>query len=92
MQSEPQHLHLISDSTGETVNAMARAALARFDREPVVHLTVFVRNMADVDAAIVKMRAYRGFVLYTLADPGLRAALEARLPRKACPRSRPSIR
>lgn len=72
-----RHLHLISDSTGETVHAMARAALARFgDVQVTLHHTVFVRNAADVAAAITQMRAYGGFVLYTLADPGLRTMLE----------------
>lgn len=77
MEPETKHLHLISDSTGETIDAMAKAALARFtDAAPVVHQTVFVRNATDVDTAITNMRAHGGFVLYTLSDPKLRQMLE----------------
>ena len=71
-----RHLHLISDSTGETVNAVLRAALARFgDPDPELHFTVFVRNRADIDKALVAIRETPGLVIYTLADPRLRADL-----------------
>ena len=69
-------LHLISDSTGETLNAVLRAALARFsDVEHDLHVTVFVRNQADLDAALATVRARPGLVIYTLADPQLRQRL-----------------
>ena len=74
--SGQHHLHLISDSTGETVNAVLRAALARFGNpDPELHFTVFVRNRGDIDKALVAVRATPGLVLYTLADPQLRAYL-----------------
>ena len=63
------HIHLVSDSTGETVNAVFRAAMARFpDQKPQVHLTVFIRNEADLDEAIANIEAHPGLVIYTLAD------------------------
>ena len=42
------HLHLISDSTGEALHALARAALAPFPHqaETTIHLSVFVRHWA----------------------------------------------
>ena len=57
------HIHLVSDSTGETVNAVFRAAMARFpDQKPQVHLTVFIRNEAgeviSPGTAIVRFRAH----------------------------------
>lgn len=70
------HLHLISDSTGETVSAVLRASLAKFDDvDPLLHVTVFVRNRPDLDAALDQVSRYPGLVIYTLADPGLHGHL-----------------
>lgn len=70
-------LHLISDSTGETLGAMVRACLARFEGAEVELLTsVFVRSSADMDAALARVRARPGLVLFTIVDPDLRARLE----------------
>ncbi len=73
----PQHhLHLISDSTGETVDAVLRAALARFgDVDHELHVTVFVRNQADIDRAFQMVDRDPGLVIYTLADPQLQTYL-----------------
>jgi hypothetical protein len=39
------HIHLVSDSTGETLNAMARAVCARFtDILPIEHIYALVRS------------------------------------------------
>ena len=39
------HIHLVSDSTGETLNAMARAVCARFtDILPIEHIYAPVRS------------------------------------------------
>ena len=47
------HLHLISDSTGETAGAVARAALSQFDRvEPVEHSWALVRTRRQIDAVM----------------------------------------
>ena len=72
------HLHLISDSTGETAGAVARAALAQFDRmEPVEHIWALVRTAGQIERILASVRCNPGVVLYTLVEPGLRAALEA---------------
>ena len=74
--TDTQHIHLISDSTGETVNAVFRAALARFsDASPEVHVTVFVRSRDKLDAALDLVHQHRGLVVYTLADADLRKTL-----------------
>jgi regulator of PEP synthase PpsR (kinase-PPPase family) len=67
------HLHLISDSTGETLHALARAALAPFgDTELVeIHLAVFVRSDRDLAAALDEVRTRPGLVWYTAVDPEL---------------------
>ncbi len=71
------HLHLISDSTGETANAVARAALAQFERvEPVEHSWALVRTAGQIDRVLGAIRRNPGIVLYTLVEPDLSAALE----------------
>lgn len=74
--SKTYHLHLISDSTGETVSAVLRAALARFDTDdPELHVTIFVRNQTDLDEALAQAVAAPGLIIYTLSDPILQAHL-----------------
>ena len=76
MSDSQKHLHLISDSTGETIRAIVHAAMARFqDKDVTSHLSVFVRNMSDLDEALVKLRANPGLVVFTLSDPHLHKTL-----------------
>ncbi len=73
------HLHLISDSTGETLNAVAKAACAQFDMgRPVEHFHPLVRNRKQLDRAMVEVEAAPGLVLHTIVNAELREALEAR--------------
>lgn len=70
------HVHLLSDSTGETLHMIARAALAPFpDVTPSVHTSVFIRSIEDVDKAIKRVREFPGLIVYTLADAELRQHL-----------------
>lgn len=71
------HLHLISDSTGETVSMVARACLAQF--EDVVaenHNWTLVRQDEQLEEILESIEENRGFVLYTLIDTNLRLKLE----------------
>ncbi len=71
------HLHLISDSTGETPTLVGRASLAQFqDIQAIEHLWNMVRNRKQVDEALAGIGAHKGFVLYTIIDPNLRKVLE----------------
>jgi regulator of PEP synthase PpsR (kinase-PPPase family) len=73
----PFHLHLISDSTGETVVTVARASLVQFDGlRAVEHMWTMIRNSNQVAEALAGIKARPGFVLYTLVNPELRKALE----------------
>jgi regulator of PEP synthase PpsR (kinase-PPPase family) len=76
--SVAHHLHLISDSTGETLHALARAALAPFDDEvsATVHLSVFVRTPRDLEVALEAVRASPGLVWFTVVDPAMQAQIE----------------
>jgi len=80
------HIHLISDSTGETVQTMARAALAVFEAEQVaIHVSVFVRSRGDLDAAIDSLRADPGLVCFTMVNTEHRQRLEAECNRLGQP-------
>ncbi|HSZ52952.1 MAG TPA: pyruvate, water dikinase regulatory protein [Caulobacteraceae bacterium] len=72
------HLHLVSDSTGETLNAMARAACARFnDVLEIEHIYALVRSAHQVDRVLKEIAEAPGVVLHTIVDQSLRDALEA---------------
>ncbi|HEY2049210.1 MAG TPA: pyruvate, water dikinase regulatory protein [Caulobacteraceae bacterium] len=72
------HLHLVSDSTGETLNAMARAACARFNNVlEIEHIYALVRSAAQVERVLKEIAEAPGVVLHTIVDQSLRDALEA---------------
>ena len=71
------HLHLVSDSTGETVTTVARAGMSQFDGVvPVEHVWSFVRTRAQVDQVLSMVKALPGLVIFTLVSPDLRRALQ----------------
>ncbi|HEC14751.1 MAG TPA: kinase/pyrophosphorylase [Rhodospirillales bacterium] len=71
------NLHLVSDSTGETVITVARACLVQFDDvKPKEFIWRMVRNRAQVDDIIEGVKKNPGFVLYTLVNEETRDALE----------------
>ncbi|HUF55796.1 MAG TPA: pyruvate, water dikinase regulatory protein [Thermohalobaculum sp.] len=76
-QTARHHIHLISDSTGETLHAMARAGLALFtDPDAALHVSVFVRSERDLDIALETVREHPGLVLHTVIDPDHRRRIE----------------
>ena len=71
------HVHLVSDSTGETLNAMARAVCAQFDNVlPIEHIYALVRSPRQLERALADIEDAPGIVIHTIFDEGLRAALE----------------
>ncbi len=73
------HLHLVSDSTGETLNAVAKAACAQFDMgRPLEHFYPLVRNRKQLERALVELAAAPGLVLHTIVNDELRSILETR--------------
>ena len=71
------HIHLVSDSTGETLNAMARAVCARFDDVlPIEHIYSLVRSQRQLERVLQEVAGAPGVVLHTIVDKELRAALE----------------
>lgn len=70
------HLHLISDSTGDTLNTMANAALAQFENVDVaVHAYALVRSEHQLSRALDHVATMPGLVFYTLANPVLHRKL-----------------
>ncbi|WP_374390876.1 pyruvate, water dikinase regulatory protein [Brevundimonas sp.] len=71
------HVHLVSDSTGETLNAMAKAVTARFDGViPIEHIYALVRSSKQMARVLEEIEAAPGVVLHTLVDRELREQLE----------------
>ncbi|HEY1879024.1 MAG TPA: pyruvate, water dikinase regulatory protein [Caulobacteraceae bacterium] len=72
------HVHLVSDSTGETLNAMARAVCARFNNVlPIEHIYALVRSQKQLERALGEISEAPGVVLHTIVDQALRSALES---------------
>jgi len=73
------HLHLLSDSTGETLENIAKAALAQYDDvETVRHFWPMVRTEAHLERILTEIALNPGLVVYTLVNPATRRILEAR--------------
>ena len=73
------HLHLVSDSTGETLNAVAKAACAQFEMgRPIEHFYPLVRNRKQLERAIAEIETAPGLVLHTMVNAELRQVLEVR--------------
>jgi regulator of PEP synthase PpsR (kinase-PPPase family) len=71
------HLHLVSDSTGDTVHSVARACLVQFDEaEAIEHVWSMVRTQSQLERVIAGVEANPGIVLYTLVNDALRQALQ----------------
>jgi hypothetical protein len=71
------HLHLISDSTGETLITVARAAAAQYTAVvPVEHMHPLVRSNKQLDRVLNEIEATPGIVLYTLLEEDLVERLE----------------
>jgi len=73
------HLHLLSDSTGETLENIAKAALAQFDDvQTVRHFWPMVRTEAHLERILQEIAQNPGLVIFTLVNAGTRRILEQR--------------
>ncbi|MDB5559910.1 MAG: phosphoenolpyruvate synthase regulatory protein [Enterovirga sp.] len=80
------HLHLVSDSTGETLIAVARAATAQYEGVSAIeHVYPLVRSSKQLDRVIAEIDAAPGLVLYTLVDRDLAGRLEEACRATGCP-------
>lgn len=73
------HVHLVSDSTGETLNAMLKATASQFAAaKPLEHIYALIRSRAQMEKTLAEIEASPGLVLYTVINPELRRLLEIR--------------
>ena len=71
------NIHLLSDSTGETLENIAKATVAQFDGvEPVKHFWPMVRNEDHLKRILKDVSAHPGLVLYTISKAELRELVE----------------
>ena len=70
-------LHMVSDSTGDTVASVARAALERLDgAEATERMWSMVRSREQIASVIARLASERGPVLSTLGSESLKVELE----------------
>jgi len=80
------HVHLVSDSTGETLVAMMKASTAQFRNATALeHLHTLVRSERQMEATLTEIEAKPGIVLYTLVNEERRKLLESRCARLNIP-------
>ena len=80
------HIHLISDGTGQTLDTVARAAMACYkNHDPIQHIYALVRTSKQLDAVFEKVEQEPGIVLFTMTDPHLRHRLEKHCSRLSIP-------
>jgi hypothetical protein len=73
------HLHLLSDSTGETLENIAKAALAQYDGvETIRHFWPMVRSEPHLERILQEITHNPGLVLFTLVSGEMRRSLETR--------------
>ncbi len=72
------HIHLLSDSTGETLETLAKSALAQFeDVEVIKHFWPMVRTEGHLLRVLPDIARNPGLLLFTLVRAELRQTLDA---------------
>jgi regulator of PEP synthase PpsR (kinase-PPPase family) len=73
------HLHLVSDSTGETLTTIAKAASVQYALvRPIEHVHPLVRTGRQLKRVLQEIEQAPGIVLYTVTNRDLSEALERR--------------
>ena len=73
------HLHLISDSTGETLTTMAKAAAVQYaNMRPIEHVHPLIRSQRQLSRVLTEIEQAPGIVLYTIVNAELIAEIERR--------------
>ncbi|MCL4156609.1 UNVERIFIED_CONTAM: hypothetical protein GTU68_040739 [Idotea baltica] len=75
--AEPYRIHMISDSTGETISSALRATVAMFEDVRVNYRRhVMIRTPESLDIALAAIAREPGLVFHTVVEADLRARLE----------------
>src|SRR6201988_3028567 len=73
------HLHLVSDSTGETLITVARAGAAQYANVSAVeHVYPLVRSQKQLDRVLNEIEEAPGIVLFTLLEKDLVHRIETK--------------
>ncbi len=73
------HVHLVSDSTGETLVGVMKASTAQFNHATALeHLHALVRTPAQMERVLEQIEDRPGIVLYTVVNAENRRRLEQR--------------
>lgn len=71
------HLHMVSDSTGETLISSARAVTSQYQSHRAIeHIYPLIRNQKKLEQAIEEIEQQPGIVLYTISNFELGMYLE----------------
>jgi len=71
------HLHLISDSTGETLLAAGRAAAAQYkNARAIEHIYPLIRTEKNLEKVFAGIEEEPGIILYTMVDQKLARQLD----------------
>jgi len=77
MTKQTLHIHLVSDSTGETVHQVARACLAQFAAvQPIEHIWTLVRTKDHLAAVCDGLDRHPGVLLMSIINPEMRQDIE----------------
>ncbi|MGE8940552.1 pyruvate, water dikinase regulatory protein [Leptospira interrogans] len=80
------HLHLVSDSTGETLTTIAKAAAVQYAQiRAIEHVHPLVRSGRQLDRVLQEIGSAPGIVLYTIVNRELTDRLEQYCREKAIP-------
>ena len=80
------HVHLVSDSTGETLMTASRAAVARYeDVEAIEHVYPLVRSDRQLDRVLNEIEEAPGIVMFTLVDGNILSRLQSTCGRLGLP-------
>lgn len=73
------NVHLVSDSTGETLAGVMRASCAQFDNIiPIEHSYYLVRSQRQLERVLREIENAPGVVMFTLSNDDMRERLEMR--------------
>jgi [pyruvate, water dikinase]-phosphate phosphotransferase / [pyruvate, water dikinase] kinase len=73
------HLHLISDSTGETLTTIAKAAAVQYAQvRPIEHVHPLIRTKKQLARVLTEIEQAPGIVLYTVINHELVEEIETR--------------
>ena len=63
------HLHMVSDASGETLAAIAKAASVQYSGvRAIKHSHPFIRHRRQIDRVLQQIEAAPGIVFYTIVD------------------------